>query len=160
MNQNKSLRKSVKKEAKKGNKIKYDVYQEAFARIKSANESNFFLEAVAIQETIISDRLKSHLAHIGVLPKKKHPTLNALVKAWKRESQVRNNSLAIKLAEEVDLWRDLRNTAVHGLVATQSVNDFLENAEAAAKTGEVLARAICDWHKGEISKANKKKFSK
>lgn len=160
MSQNKPLRKSVKKEAKKGNKTKYDAYQEAFARIKAANESNFFLEAVAIQEAIISDRLKSHLGHLGILPKKKHPTLHDLVKAWKREIQGKTAVLEIKLADEVDQWRVLRNQAVHGLVSTTSVADFLETAVAAAKTGEVLARAVCAWHQGEITKAKKKAVAK
>jgi len=155
MSQNKPLRKSVKKEAQKGNKVKYDAYTEAFTRIKAANESNFFLEAVAIQEAIISDRLKSHLGHLGRLPKKKPPTLHDLVKVWKREIQVQNIVLEIKLADEVDQWRVLRNQAVHGLVSARSVNDFLESAEAAAKTGEVLARAVCAWHKKEIKKSRR-----
>ena len=150
-----TLRKSLKKEAKKGNKYKHDAYKEAFARIKAANESNFFLEAVAIQEAIISDRLKSHLGHLGILPKKKHPTLHDLVKAWKREIQGKNIVLEIKIADEVDQWRVLRNQAVHGLVSTRSVNDFLESAEAAARTGEILARVVCDWQKGEVRKAKK-----
>ena len=150
-----TLRKSVKKEAKQGNKVKYDAYTEAFARIKAANDSNFFLEAVAIQEAIISDRLKSHLGHLGRLPKINRSTLSDLVDAWKSESQGPNIEIKINLAELVDQWRVLRNQAVHGLVSTPSVNDFLKSAEAAAKTGEVLARAVCDWHKGEIRKAKK-----
>ncbi len=153
MNQKKPLRKSEKKEAKKGNKAKFDAYREAFARIKSANESQFFLEAVAIQEAIISDRLKSHLGYMGKLPKKKRMTLFDLVDAWKKENQGQNIEIKINLAELVDQWRVLRNQAVHGLVATHSVNDFLESAETAAKTGEILARAVCDWHKGEVRKA-------
>jgi hypothetical protein len=152
MNQKKSLRKSEKKEAKKGNKAKYDAYREAFARIKAANESQFFLEAVAIQEAIISDRLKSHLGHLGKLPDDKRQSFNNLVKAWNSESQGRNIEIKINLAELVDQWRVLRNQAIHGLVATPSVSDFLESAEAAAKTGAVIARAVCDWHKGEVRK--------
>jgi len=150
-----TLRKSVKKEAKKGNKAKYESYREAFARIKAANESQFFLEAVAIQEAIISDRLKSHWGHLGKLEKDKDkdPSLHGLVKLWKAETQGRNIEIKINLAELVDQWRVLRNQAIHGLVATPSVSDFLESAEAAAKTGAVIARAVCDWHKGEVRKA-------
>lgn len=155
MNPKKPLRKSVKKEAKKGNKVKYDAYKEAFARIKAANESNFFLEAVAIQEAIISDRLKSHLEHLGKLPKRNRPTLFDLVDAWKSESQGPDIEIKINLAELVDQWRILRNQAVHGLVATLSVNDFLESAEGAARTGEILAKAVCSWHKSEIRKETK-----
>jgi hypothetical protein len=153
MNQKKQLRKSEKKEAKKGNKAKYDAYREAFARIEAANASQFFLEAIAIQEAIISDRLKSHLGHLGKLPKRKRPTLSDLVDAWKSENQGKNLEIKINLAELVDQWRVLRNQAVHGLVATHSIDDFLDSAEAAAKIGAVLARAVCDWHKGEVRKA-------
>lgn len=156
MNHNKPLRKSVKKEAKQGNKVKYDAYTEAFARIKAANESNFFLEAVAIQEAIISDRLKSHLGHLGKLTKRNRPTLFDLVEIWKSENQDQNLEIKINLPELVDQWRVLRNQAVHGLVCTSGVDDFLNSAKAAAKTGEILARAVCDWHKGEIRKAKKK----
>jgi hypothetical protein len=157
MSQNNSLRKSVKKEAKKGNKTKYDLYKEAFARIKSANESNFFLEAVAIQEAIISDRLKSHLGHLGKLPKRKRPTLFDLVETWKSENQGRNLEIKINLPELVDQWRVLRNQAVHGLVCTPGVDDFLNSAKAAAITGEVLARAVCAWHKKEVRNSKNKK---
>jgi len=158
MNPKKPLRKSLKKEAKQGNKVKYDAYTEAFARIKAANESNFFLEAVAIQEAIISDKLKSHLGHLGRLPKKKHPTLHDLVKIWKREIQVQNIVLEIKLAEEVDQSRVLRNQAVHGLVSAGSLDSFLTSAEAPAKTGEILAKAVCSWHKNKfVNQKNKNK---
>lgn len=151
----KAKRKSEKKEGRKGNIKKYDAYREAFARIKAANESQFFLEAVAIQEAIISDRLKSHLEYLGKLPKKKRPTLYDLVDAWKKENQVRNIEIKINLAELVNQWRVLRNQSIHGLVATLTVDDFLESAEAAAITGEILAKAVCDWHKKEIRKSQK-----
>lgn len=160
MSQNKPLRKSVKKEAKKGNKVKYDAYTEAFARIKAANESNFFLEAVAIQEAIISDRLKSHLGHLGKLPKRNRPTLFDLVETWKSENQDQNLEIKINLPELVDQWRVLRNQAVHGLVCTPGVDDFLKSAKAAAKSGEILTKAVCAWHKGEITKAKKKAAAK
>ena len=153
MNPKKPLRKSVKKEAKKGNKVKYDAYKEAFARIKAANESNFFLEAVAIQEAIISDRLKSHLGHLGKIPKRNRPTLFDLAETWKSENQGRNLEIKINLPELVDQWRVLRNQAVHGLICTPGVDDFLNSAKAAAKIGEVLARAVCDWQKREIKKS-------
>jgi hypothetical protein len=154
MNPKKPLRKSEKKAAKKGNIAKHDAYREAFARIEAANASQFFLEAIAIQEAIISDRLKSHLEYLGKLPKKKRPTLFDLVETWKTENKGLNVEIKINLAELVDQWRVIRNQAIHGLGATPSVSDFLESAEAAAKTGEILARAVCNWHKGEVRKAN------
>ncbi len=44
-----------------GNVAKYLSYREAWARIKLARRQGFFLEAVTIDESIISDRLLSFL---------------------------------------------------------------------------------------------------
>ena len=52
------MRKSQVSEKKiKGNARKYDAYREAWTRIKQAQKNGFFLEAITIQESIISDRL-------------------------------------------------------------------------------------------------------
>jgi hypothetical protein len=150
MSQNKPLRKSIKKAAKNGNKAKHEAYKEAFARIKAANESKFFIESVAIEEAIISDRLKSHLEHHGKLPD--NSSLYCLVDAWKKLNGSKRIQVRINLPELIDQWRILRNEAVHGLVATGSLNSFLKSGNAAAKSGEILARAVCDWHKGEKRK--------
>jgi hypothetical protein len=40
-----------------GNSSKYDSYHEAGSRIQLAQDNGFFLEAITIQESIISDRL-------------------------------------------------------------------------------------------------------
>jgi hypothetical protein len=51
-----NLRKSkVLQKEIKGNSTKYESYREAWSRIKLAQENHFFLEAIAIQESIIFD---------------------------------------------------------------------------------------------------------
>ena len=52
MRKSKTLEKSIA-----GNASKYYSYREAWTRIKLAQENGFYLEAIAIQESIISDRL-------------------------------------------------------------------------------------------------------
>lgn len=48
----------------KGNAAKFWSYREAWTRIKQAQEQGFYLEAVTIEESIISDRLMSYLISI------------------------------------------------------------------------------------------------
>ena len=47
------------------NTAKYESYTEAWRRIKAAQEKEFFLEAIVIEESIISDRLVSYLSRPG-----------------------------------------------------------------------------------------------
>ena len=54
--------------AKKGNIEKFNSYAEGFARINEANEKGFYLEAITIEESIIVDRLLSHLHSKGFKP--------------------------------------------------------------------------------------------
>ncbi len=43
-----------------GNAAKYESYREAWSRIDAACENQFFLEAITIEESIISDRIISY----------------------------------------------------------------------------------------------------
>ena len=65
------------------------------------------------------------------------------------------------LGAAVDEWRKERNAIVHGIVKsnpgepTQNIQSFLARAERAANEGKSLARAVSDWHQGELRRAQK-----
>lgn len=154
----KAKRISSKGGANQGNVQKFDAYKEAFTRIKAAIDKGFFIEAIAIQEAIMSDRLRSHLEYKKSLPKR--DVFCDLIKAWKKlgKNQI---TLSIALPELIDLWRSQRNNAIHGFVSNESnVDVILKNAEIAAKTGLILTRALCNWHRKEVSKNHPKPASK
>jgi hypothetical protein len=50
-----------------GNVVKYLSYREAWTRIKQAQEQGFYLEAVTLEESIITDRLISYLVGVGAI---------------------------------------------------------------------------------------------
>lgn len=148
-----------------GNVNKYESYREAWSRIKSAQENHFFLEAIAIQESIISDRLISFLSRPEAskpLPKKKNgqlPSFNELIKHWRSElSEAPQSGSYQNLIEAVDQWRCTRNEATHAIVkcapgeSIQPIDSFLKKAEEAAREGEKLAREVCKWCKREGNK--------
>ena len=152
-----AVRKSKASTATKGNLRKHDAYKEAFARINAAIAQSSFIEAIAIQEAVISDRLRSHLGHHHSLPERE--TFYELVDKWKAlEGRGKRLTVSIELPKLVNLWRKQRNNAIHGFVSDEShIDVFLKNAQVAAATGLQLTRALCDWHKKEIRKNTPKK---
>jgi hypothetical protein len=147
-----------------GNVSKYESYREAWSRIKLAQENHFFLEAITIQESIISDRLISFLSRPESpkpLSKKKNgqfPSFSQLIQHWR--SEFSDTSVACPdLIDAVDQWRRIRNEAIHAIVKsdpgepTQPIELFLQKAKEAAEEGERLTKEVCKWcKKGENRK--------
>lgn len=50
-------------------KIRYDLYKAVIHRYKEAMEKGFFLEAITLMESLISDRLESAINFYGLRPK-------------------------------------------------------------------------------------------
>jgi hypothetical protein len=137
----------------KGNATKYFSYREAWTRIKLAREAGFFLEAIAIQESIIADRLTGYLIVVGEIPlETRHRSLGEVIKLWKKRHPT---NIEVKgcsnLQGAVDAWRRSRNEAVHRIVQslpgspTVPIDDFLTLAEKAASEGDLLAKAVSAW---------------
>ncbi|MBN8563538.1 MAG: hypothetical protein J0L70_23650 [Leptolyngbya sp. UWPOB_LEPTO1] len=146
-----------------GNVRKHDSYREAWERIRAAQENNFFLEAITIQESIISDRLISYLSGSTVRNplclEGKFIPFKQLIDYWRAEFP---EGITIQdypnLIEAVDQWRVARNKAVHAIVKsepgqpTQPIDVFLEKAKAAAVEGERLTKEVCKWRNREKTK--------
>lgn len=147
-----NTRKSEPQSDVSGNAKKHDSYREAWSRIKLAQESNFFLEAITVEESIISDRLISLLSSTAVsnpITKNKHgkwPSFGQLIQKGRSEFPDEAD-----LIDKVDHWRADRNNAVHAIVKsdpgqpTSPVDEFLLEAQAAAEAGEKLAKEVTRW---------------
>lgn len=143
----------------KGNAKKYEAYREAWTRVKQAIENGFFIEAITIQESIISDRLISFLTRPGAsnayIKKKKtgnFVSFHQIIKYWRSEFTVPLQSgVYVDLIDAVDKWRRNRNEAVHAIVkidqnnGSQTIDGFLQQAKRVAEEGELLAREVCKW---------------
>ncbi len=150
-----------------GNAPKYESYKEAWARIDSACENKFFLEAITIEESIISDRITSYLARpgsAGLLQSKGNGphfhSLKSLNTKLRKDvgGPVQHGDFK-DLCASLEEWRSNRNTAIHAIVKsdpgtpTSPVEDFLADAEKCAEQGKKLARAICAWHKSQLRRS-------
>lgn len=140
----------------------------AFKRMKDAHEAGYYIEAAAIAESIISDRIHSVLLAKGEkLPVAKDgfPNFATLIKAVGRHLHGTEGFTV----EELDGFRENRNTAIHQVAKSQPgdptlpIEDFLEKAKVAASDGTRLARKIVEWYRKGLPreiKAAKRKRSK
>jgi hypothetical protein len=133
-----------------GNADKYLAYREAWARIKESQSQGFYLEAITIEESIISDRLSSYFRN--VLKTDRQPnSLKRMQDLWKKHHP---EPIVFgdydDLVTALDKWREGRNRSIHAIVNShehpeQSIELFLSNSQEVAAQGEKLALAVSQW---------------
>ena len=94
-------------------RTRYNLYRRAYARIDDALATGYYLEAVALIESLLSDRLEHRLA---VVMKKdfSFKTLGTLIQQVKKFET--DQSLRSTVTGPVDAWRDKRNKSLHEMV--------------------------------------------
>ena len=140
------------------NNLKYLSYKEAWRRIKSATDSEYYFEVVTLCESIIADRLLSYIQGTSRDTKvSRYTSFSRLICKWRKLAKSLPEHKGADLGDAVDAWRKERNKIVHGLVksdpgkGTDNIRDFLECAENAARDGAKLARDVSNWHKRQLA---------
>lgn len=152
------LRESKPTPLKKSNGSKADSYNEAWARIKKSNKTNFFLEAITIQKSIISDRLLSYFYGKEIVKLRKDDGRYHDFRFLIKESKKAIGNIDKSLFDVIDEWRDSRNKLIHSLVKsdlgtpTKPVAKFLSLAKQTAMDGSELAKEIQKWYTREKRK--------
>lgn len=86
-------------------------YRDAFMRAEHCIESGYYLEAIAILDSLITDRLASRVAHLTQKPVTERSTCGQLagqlLQGVERDPEFQNVVSAIKT------WVDRRNAAMH-----------------------------------------------
>ncbi len=120
--------------------------------MKKAIEGKFYLEAITIQESIITDRLLSFVIRkelINTSDSKlliRNISLNNLTKLSKEHFD------DVALITELDEFRFSRNNCIHAMVKsfpgnpTQKVSEFQKLAKETSLSGRVLTRKVDAWH--------------
>jgi len=133
-------------------KSRYLLYKYANEKISKAIENGFYLEAITLEESIISDRLEAYLFRLTKENKYDFKPLGELLIATKKLSQ---SNEVIKLCEEIDVWRDQRNKMLHEFVKIEveiEIEEIIKKSELAALKGKYLA--------GKVSKVTRKLITK
>ena len=149
----------------KKNYAKRDSYALAFGMISTAIHHNFPLQAIAVEESIISDRIWSALNASRTTGGTKE-TLGKAIDEWKRllQSGIKSplGDEAEAMRGDIENWYSRRNRAIHGIVKSFRGNppltaaaNFERVAMGAARAGAELARNVCNWSHKQIRKARK-----
>lgn len=136
-------------------KTRHQAYQAALSQITGALENGYYLEAIALEECLISNCLFNFLkakdANLS------NPSLHRLL----LEVSARRGAAHYypeQLLTELNTWRKARNTAIHGFITCasqtleQSNGAFQASARATASTGAEHCKALVAWY--EIESVN------
>ena len=124
-----------------------EIYRQAYGAIKRALESQAWLEAIVIEESIISDRIESYLAiHRGI---KEMQPLGKNIERFEKYVNLaipQNRELLAELKE----WRNSRNFAVHMMVKIEEGqyldwNSRVNLVRTSAMGGALLANKVKNW---------------
>lgn len=141
------------KKKEEGNIKKYLSYRAAYAMMNKAIDLGFYLEAITIQESIISDRLLSFIIGKGIKnisEKDMHKSEANLFALIKLTTNFMPDDPS--LVNALDQFRIDRNRCVHLLVKsfpgkpTIDVKDFIALAKQTSENGKKLTRRVLLWH--------------
>lgn len=129
---------------------RYEIIKAAIIRYNTAIEHSFFLEATALIESLISDRLESRL---GELRKEPVPfdTIGNLLNALRKIET--DTVLKEIMNKQINSWCGDRNSVIHQaakieLGKKKEWMDFIKQAEKTAKDG----RKIFDAYNKQLKK--------
>lgn len=120
--------------------------------MKKAIEGKFYIEAITIQESIITDRLLNFVIRNNIKKiseeelYKSIAYLNKLIEYCKPYFEDEN------LYNELNDFRFSRNNCVHAMVKsypgnpTQKVSEFQKLARETSFSGRILTRKVDAWH--------------
>lgn len=132
---------------------KYYSYKYAFEQINAAIQAGFFLEAITIEESILTDRLYRFCKDHGFKKKADRATLGDGV------NFIKDLHANLLLSEEIDFIPDLarfwanRNQCLHQIVKSEPgeapilFEEFIQLAKETAIEGKALEKRISKWAK-------------
>ena len=133
-------------------KDRHKTYEAAIDQIKKAIKDGYYLEAIVLEECLVSNCLFNYLD--GHKINLTNQTFHGLLKRM----MTINGSLPeqqLILLKEIDKWRKGRNTAIHGFITSRSdafkksrIN-FPVLTESIAKQGADYCKSIVDWYELE-----------
>jgi hypothetical protein len=133
-------------------KERHDSYQAALARVEESIANGYFLEAIALEECLISNCLFNYLNNTGTTLN--NPSFKLLLTAIHKNVQS-FDGLTMSLFKKIDNWRVARNKAIHGFITTtsnslnRSRQSFQQLTETTAKEGETLCESVVCWYELE-----------
>ena len=132
-----------------------EIIKSAISRFNTAIEHSFFLEATALIESLICDRLESRIGELT------HNTVEfgTLGDLLKQLNKIENDNLLKEIMnKKLNQWTGSRNIVIHQAAKIQQDhkkdwNSFIKLAEQTAKEG----RNAFDKYNGQLQKLRRQK---
>jgi len=93
-----------------------EIFSQAFSWINLCNEFGFYIEAISIIESLISDRMESRLIYLG----SNNPDFESLGHLIKNLKKFETNEEINRIIEDIDGWRKNRNITIHEMVKMEA----------------------------------------
>lgn len=123
---------------------RYNLYKQAYSRINDATKQGFFLEAITIIESLVSDRIESRLTFL----KGRDFSFKTLGGLIKESRKIETDSALRGLVDQnLDRWRNDRNKALHEIAKiadgdSSTWEDRVKGIVPVATDGLKVLRAI------------------
>lgn len=144
------------------NRKKAKSYALAHEMIEESISRKCPLQAIAIEESIISDRLWSALNAKSSAPAYKHETLGNALRVWSKENQPKAFGYEGLTFQTLTRWYDSRNKLLHGIVKSfrgegpkLAAVKFRKSAMQAARDGLLLVRLVEKWSKRQVRRSKR-----
>lgn len=137
-------------------------YAFAHTRIQEAMKAGFYLEAITITESMITDRLLASRDHLRGEERKAKATLGALLQKHLKDEATGVAPRAARegektIFEQLYSWREQRNDLLHGIakclpgseVELETTTKLMERARLQAEKGLALFRSLDGWLRRE-----------
>ena len=135
---------------------RYNMIKEAMEQYKRAMDAGFYIEAIALMESAICDRLES-LANIAFSPDDySYSTIGQLVHLFRSKGKPITPELA-NVLDALSAWAKNRNNAIHEMVKLGPTNSnigFVEKYKSLkqiAKQGKDLFNAVKKEYKKNVA---------
>jgi hypothetical protein len=140
----KSRKRAVRTSDNNVGQERYELYKAAFEWITKSISEGFYLEAISLEESLITDRLESYLTWLRGTDFS-FKTLGDLKRAI--ETYETDNALRQLVLGELDHWRQARNQAAHEMVKIEDGKrvgwvDRMRINQVVAEEGFKLVRKI------------------
>jgi hypothetical protein len=130
---------------------KYQTYKSSMEQINAAIEAGFFLEAITIEESILTDRLFRFCKNHGYKKSFNDSTLGQELGFIRDKKLDQIEELSFRFLNELKKFKDDRNFCLHQIAKsepgtpTQDYAETMRLAKKTAKDGKQLVNKVSKW---------------
>ena len=133
--------------------VRHELYKVAWARYNEAMSAGFYLEAITLVDSVITDRIEAYTQHL-MHYEEKHQQVTSLANAMaamdiaREERQIPKDAEYKNLRAAVSKFYEGRNKAVHNFAilsnanAEQTADDRLKDAQKTAEDGRAVFNLV------------------